>query len=255
MDAQNIPPRLSLRGITKRYAATVANSDVSLTIGPGEIHALLGENGAGKSTLVKIIYGVVRPDAGEIRWEGAAVEIPDPNAARRLGVGMVFQHFSLFESLTVAENIALGRSGATREEIIAAAKAAHAHDFIMGFDRGYDSPVGEQGMQVSGGQRQRIAIARAFIKNAPIILLDEATSALDSESERAVQQALQELCAGRTTIVIAHRLSTIVRADKICVLENGQLVEVGRHDELMARGGVYRKLHEISEQADDLVDV
>ena len=143
----------------------------------------------------------------------------------------------------------------TLDEIAAAAKAAYAHDFIMGFDRGYDSPVGEQGMQLSGGQRQRIAIARAIIKNAPIILLDEATSALDTESERAVQAALQDLSVGRTTIVIAHRLSTIVRADKICVIENGRLVETGQHDELIARDGVYRRLHEIAQHDDGLVGV
>jgi len=138
----------------------------------------------------------------------------------------------------------MGRPGAGHEEIIAAAKAAHAHEFILGFERGYDSPCGEHGMQLSGGQRQRIAIARAFLKNAPIILLDEATSALDSESERAVQEALKTLCAGRTTLVIAHRLSTIVNADRICVIEDGQVQESGRHAELMAKGGVYLRLQQ-----------
>jgi ATP-binding cassette subfamily B protein len=138
----------------------------------------------------------------------------------------------------------MGRPGASREEIVAAAKAAHAHEFILGFERGYDSPCGEHGMQLSGGQRQRIAIARAFLKDAPIILLDEATSALDSESERAVQDALKTLCAGRTTLVIAHRLSTIVNADKICVIEDGQVWESGRHAELMAKRGAYLRLQQ-----------
>jgi len=219
----------------------------------GQMTALVGRSGGGKTTIMALLLRFYDPTSGMIRVDDQIITRNSRGSLRKQ-IAYVSQETFLFKG-SIAENIALGKSGASREEIVAAAKAAYAHDFIMGFDRGYDSPVGEQGMQVSGGQRQRIAIARAFIKNAPIILLDEATSALDSESERAVQQALQELCAGRTTIVIAHRLSTIVRADKICVLENGQLVEVGRHDELMARGGVYRKLHEISEQAGDLVDV
>jgi len=139
----------------------------------------------------------------------------------------------------VRDNIAMGRPGASDEEIVAAAKAAYAHDFIVGFERGYDTPCGENGLQLSGGQRQRIAIARAFLKDAPIILLDEATSALDSESEQAIQKALHTLCEGRTTLVIAHRLSTVANADEICVIDRGQLVERGQHAELMAKGDTY----------------
>ena len=164
-------------------------------------------------------------------------------ASLRRRIAYVSQETFLFKG-SVGENIAMGRPGATREEIVEAAKAAHAHEFIIGFARGYDSPCGEHGMQLSGGQRQRIAIARAFLKNAPIILLDEATSALDSESEHAVQEALKILCAGRTTLVIAHRLTTILNADRICVIENGEVAEIGRHDELMARGGAYFHLHQ-----------
>ena len=146
---------------------------------------------------------------------------------------------------TVRENIALGKLGASEAEILAAAKAAHAHDFIMGFPQGYDTQVGEHGMQLSGGQRQRISIARALIKNAPIILLDEATASLDSESERYVQEAIAELCKGRTTLVIAHRLSTIVHADTIMVVENGQVVESGRHDELLRKNGRYASFYRL----------
>jgi ATP-binding cassette subfamily B protein len=218
----------------------------------GKMTALVGRSGGGKTTVMSLMLRFYEPAGGAIRIDGQEISKAS-RASLRKQIAYVSQETFLFKG-SVAENIALGKPGSTRDEVIAAAKAAYAHDFIMGFDRGYDSPVGEQGMQLSGGQRQRIAIARAFIKDARIILLDEATSALDTESERAVQQALQELCAGRTTIVIAHRLSTIARADKICVLESGQLVEVGQHDELMARGGVYRKLHEIAEQTDDLVD-
>ena len=140
---------------------------------------------------------------------------------------------------TIRDNIALGKLGASEAEIVAAAKAAHAHDFISSFPAGYDTPVGEHGLQLSGGQRQRVAIARALIKNAPIILLDEATASLDSESEHYVQEAIAELCKGRTTIVIAHRLSTIMHADNILVVEDGLVVESGRHDELLRKGGRY----------------
>ncbi len=153
----------------------------------------------------------------------------------RQEIAYVGQIVHLFRG-TIRENIALGKLGASEAEIVAAANAAHAHDFIMSFPAGYDTPVGEHGMQLSGGQRQRIAIARALIKNAPIILLDEATASLDSESERHVQEAIAELCKGRTTLVIAHRLSTIMHADCILVVENGSVVESGRHDELLAQG-------------------
>jgi ABC-type multidrug transport system fused ATPase/permease subunit len=146
---------------------------------------------------------------------------------------------------TIRENIALGKLGATDAEVIAAAKAAHAHDFIMSFPAGYDTPVGEHGLQLSGGQRQRVAIARALIKDSPIILLDEATAALDSESERHVQEALAELCKGRTTLVIAHRLSTIMHADCILVVENGMVVESGRHNELLRKGGRYASFYRL----------
>jgi ATP-binding cassette subfamily B protein len=162
----------------------------------------------------------------------------------RQQIAFVGQDVFLFRA-TIRDNIAFGKPGATEAEIIAAAKAAHAHDFIMSFDAGYDTEVGEHGLRLSGGQRQRVAIARALIKNAPIILLDEATAALDSESEQHVQQAIAELCKGRTTIVIAHRLSTIMHADRILIIEGGAVTEAGRHDELLRKGGRYASFYSL----------
>ena len=209
---------------------------------PGQTTALVGRSGGGKTTAMNMILRFYEPESGEVVIDGQDIGKMTRDSLRRQ-IAYVSQETFLFKG-SVGENIAMGRPGASEEEIIEAAKAAYAHDFIVGFERGYDSPCGEHGMQLSGGQRQRIAIARAFLRNAPIILLDEATSALDSESERAVQDALRRLCAGRTTVVIAHRLSTIVNADKICVIEGGLVKETGRHDELMAQRGVYFQLHQ-----------
>ena len=209
---------------------------------PGQTTALVGRSGGGKTTAMNMILRFYEPESGEILIDGQDIGKATRSSLRRQ-IAYVSQETFLFKG-SVGENIAMGRPGAAEDEIIEAAKAAHAHDFIVGFERGYDSPCGEHGMQLSGGQRQRIAIARAFLRNAPIILLDEATSALDAESERAVQDALRRLCAGRTTVVIAHRLSTIVNADKICLIEGGMVKETGRHDELMAQRGVYFQLHQ-----------
>lgn len=210
---------------------------------PGQTTALVGSSGGGKTTIINLIERFYTPESGIIRIDGHDVtrcSLPSVRAASAL----VSQDVFLFSG-SVRENIAFGRQGATDEEIIAAAKAAHAHDFIMGFDQGYDTPVGEHGVQLSGGQRQRIAISRAFLKNAPILLLDEATAALDSESEAEVQKALVDLQSRRTTIVIAHRLQTVVRADKICVVDGGKIVETGRHEELMARRGRYYSFYQM----------
>ena len=216
--------------------------DLDLVAEPGATTALVGRSGGGKTTTMNMILRFYEPGSGAILIDGQDIAKVSRASLRRQ-IAYVSQETFLFKG-SVRENIAMGRPGASEDEIVAAAKAAHAHEFIVTFERGYDSPCGEHGMQLSGGQRQRIAIARAFLKNAPIILLDEATSALDSESEFAVQAALQDLCAGRTTLVIAHRLSTIVNADRICVIDSGRLVEYGRHDELLAAGGAYARLHQ-----------
>ena len=211
--------------------------DISFVAEPGKTTALVGRSGGGKSTIMSLILRFYDVHAGEILIDGqSAAEVKRSSLRRQ--IGYVSQENFLFKG-SVRDNIAMGRPGASDEEIVAAAKAAYAHDFIVGFERGYDTPCGENGLQLSGGQRQRIAIARAFLKNAPIILLDEATSALDSESEQAIQKALHTLCEGRTTLVIAHRLSTVVNADEICVIDRGQLVERGPHAELMAKGDTY----------------
>ena len=203
----------------------------------GKTMALVGRSGGGKSTVMNLILRLYEIESGQILCDGVDIATVTMRSLRQQ-IGYVSQENFLFKG-SVRDNIALGRPGATDEEIVAAAKAAYAHDFITGFERGYDTPCGEHGMQLSGGQRQRIAIARAFLKDAPIILLDEATSALDSESEAAIQKALHTLCEGRTTIVIAHRLSTVAQADEICVMDRGRIVERGRHGELLAQGRTY----------------
>jgi ATP-binding cassette subfamily B protein len=182
-------------------------------------------------------------DAGRVLIDGQDIAKVSRNSLRG-NIAYVGQIVQLFRG-TIRDNIGLGNLGATEPQIFAAAKAAHAHDFILEFPTGYETPVGEHGMQLSGGQRQRIAIARALIKDAPIILLDEATAALDSESERHVQEAIAELCKGRTTLVIAHRLSTIMHADNILVVEGGSIVESGRHDELLRKGGRYASFYRL----------
>jgi ATP-binding cassette subfamily B protein len=219
---------------------TAAMDGVQLTVQPGETVALVGPSGAGKSTLFQLLLRFYDPQSGHIRLNG----VPTQNLALadlRGAIGLVPQDSVIF-STTAMENIRYGRPDATDEEVIAAAKAAFADDFIRALPEGYQSFLGERGVRLSGGQRQRISIARAMLKNPPLLLLDEATSALDAESERVVQAALEAAMQHRTTLVIAHRLATIQKADRIVVLDAGRIVDIGRHDELVARGGLYAKL-------------
>ncbi len=210
---------------------------LDLVAEPGQTTALVGQSGGGKSTVINLIERFYDPQSGTVLIDGTDTATFTRRSVRA-ATALVSQDVYLFSG-TIRENIGYGRPGASEEEIEAAARAAHAHAFITGFEAGYETRVGEHGAQLSGGQRQRIAIARAFLKNAPILLLDEATAALDSESEAEVQKALQELAHQRTTIVIAHRLQTVVGADKICVIEHGRVVESGRHGELLAQRGRY----------------
>jgi ATP-binding cassette subfamily B protein len=216
---------------------------MSFVAEPGRVTALVGASGGGKSTVLNLILRLYEAGSGTIAIDGQDIA----NVSRRSlrsQTAYVGQDVFLFRG-TIRENIAYGKMGVSEVDIAAAARAAHAHDFIMAFPSGYGAQVGEHGLQLSGGQRQRIAIARALIKNAPIILLDEATAALDSESEHHVQAAIAELCKGRTTLVIAHRLSTITHSDKILVVENGTVSESGRHDELLRHAGRYAAFYRL----------
>jgi len=221
---------------------------MSFVAEPSRMTALVGHSGGGKSTVLNLLLRLYDAQTGKVMIDGQDVAAVSRRSLRRQ-IAYVGQDVQLFTG-TIRDNIAFGRPGASEAEIVAAARAAHAHDFVTTFPKGYDSPVGEHGVQLSGGQRQRIAIARALIKNAPIILLDEATAALDSESERHVQEAVAELCKGRTTIMIAHRLSTIMHADRILVVEGGEIVEAGRHEELLRRGGRYASFYRLQLQHD-----
>ncbi len=243
-DDDNLPAltlteaRVEFANVQFAYRAdTPVLRGMSFVARSGQVTALVGPSGGGKSTVLNLLLRFYDVGSGNILVDGQNIASVSRGSLRE-AIAYVGQITHLFRG-SIRDNIALGKLGASDAEIVAAAKAAHAHDFISSFPAGYDTPVGEHGLQLSGGQRQRVAIARALIKNAPIILLDEATASLDSESERYVQEAIAELCKGRTTIVIAHRLSTIMHADNILVVEGGLVVESGRHDELLRKGGRY----------------
>jgi ATP-binding cassette, subfamily B, bacterial MsbA len=235
--------RIVFDDVSFRYegnGALPAVEDFSLAVPGGQTIAFVGRSGAGKSTVINLVPRLFDVTAGSIKIDGQ--DLRDVTVASlRNNISIVSQDVTLFDD-TIRANIALGRLDAPQHEIVAAAKAAAAHDFIMGQPNGYDTQIGDRGSRLSGGQRQRIGLARAILKNAPILLLDEATSALDTESEELVQDALKNFTKGRTTLVIAHRLSTIESADLICVMEDGTIVETGKHHELLSRGGAYARL-------------
>jgi len=233
---------IELREVGFRYGNRAVNRGISLKIRAGEMVGLVGHSGSGKSTLVNLICRFYDVAEGAILLDGTDIRSFAVSDYRR-NIGLVLQEPFLFFG-TIAENIAYGKPGASREEIIAAARAAHAHEFILRLPQGYDSMVGERGQGLSGGERQRISIARALLIDPPILILDEATSSVDSETEKEIQKALDNLVQGRTTIAIAHRLSTLHRADRLVVLDRGVVVEQGSHDQLMAVDGAYRRLYE-----------
>jgi ATP-binding cassette, subfamily B, bacterial MsbA len=254
-DAADLGPvtgRIELDGVSFAYdGERDVLRDLDLHVPPGEVLAVVGPSGSGKTTLVGLIPRLWDVTRGTIRVDGTDVR-DVTTGSLRAQIGLVPQEATLFGG-TIAENIRYGRLDATDAEVEAAARAANAHDFISALEAGYDSPVGDRGQRLSGGQRQRIAIARAILKDPPILLLDEATSALDNESERLVQEALDHLMQGRTTLIVAHRLSTIRAAHRIAVLDDGWLVELGTHDELLEGRGLYARLWKL-QFAEGLID-
>lgn len=239
---KEVKGQIELREVGFRYGNRAVNRGVSLNIQPGEMIGLVGHSGSGKSTLVNLICRFYDVAEGAILLDGVDIR-SFAVADYRSNIGLVLQEPFLFFG-TIADNIAYGKPNATREEIIASARAAHAHEFILRLPQGYDSMVGERGQGLSGGERQRISIARALLIDPRILIMDEATSSVDSETEKEIQKALDNLVKGRTTIAIAHRLSTLHKADRLVVLDRGEVVEVGSHDDLMAKQGAYFKLYE-----------
>jgi ABC-type multidrug transport system fused ATPase/permease subunit len=241
------PPNPSAQGSADSTAPrpagpTASLDDVSFQVQPGQAVAIVGPTGSGKTTLVNLISRFYDPSSGRVLVEGVDVRELKLEQLRR-AVGVIFQETFLF-STTAAENIAYGKPGATREDIERCARAAQAHEFVMELEDGYDTIIGERGVSLSGGQRQRIAIARAFLMDPRILILDDATASVDSKTERLIQEAMRRLCEGRTSFVIAQRFSTVQHADQILVLKQGRIVERGRHDELIQRGGFYREIFE-----------
>ena len=244
LEIEHFRDSIRFEGVHLRYNdRNEALTDINLTIPQGSVCALIGPSGAGKSSLVSLLVRFYEPTAGRVLIDGRDLSEMSVQSVRRL-IGLVTQETFLFAD-TVANNIACGKPDATREEIVEAARRAHAHEFLEDLPQQYDTVLSDRGQNLSGGQAQRIAIARAFLKNPTILVLDEATSALDAESEHHVQEAMTDLMRGRTVIVIAHRLSTLKSVAQFVVMQHGRIVEIGRHDELVNRGGLYRRLYDL----------
>ncbi len=223
--------------------ASIALSDINLSIQPNQVIALIGQTGSGKTSLVNLIPRFYDVTSGVVKVDGVDVRQADLVSLRK-GIGIVLQTTLLFSD-SIRENISYGCPQATEEQVISAAKAAQAHDFILKFEKGYDTVVGERGVTLSGGQRQRIAIARALLMDPRILILDDSTSSVDTQTEQLIQEALDRVMKGRTTFVIAHRLATVRRADLILVMDHGRIVERGCHEELLALGGLYKEIHDL----------
>ena len=233
---------LRFEHVSLSYGSQKILDDLSFEIQEGQMAVLIGPSGCGKSTLLKLLLGWLPDYTGTIRLDGKDVRDYTPEQLQKQ-MSYIEQDVFLFNG-SIKENIAYGDLGASEEAIIEAAKRANIHDYVMTLPDGYDTNIGERGVKLSGGQKQRLSIARVFLKNPPILILDEATSALDNTTEILIQEALDELCKGRTTLVVAHRLSTIKNADEIVVITGGEVREQGTHEELLAQNGIYHKLYE-----------
>ncbi len=247
-DVTSVDGRIEFRDVRYSYDS---HKDVlrgiDLDIAKGKKFALVGPSGGGKTTICHLIPNFYEIESGEILIDGKRIDTITKSSLRR-NIGIVQQDIYLFNA-SIKDNILYGRLDATDDEVVEAAKRANIHDYIMTLEDGYDTQIGERGVRLSGGQKQRLSIARVFLKNPPILILDEATSALDNTTEILIQQALDELCVGRTTLVVAHRLSTIKNADEIAVVADGRIIEQGTHDELLKLGGEYSKLYKLQFRA------
>lgn len=242
VDIENFEGEITFENVTFGYDERTVIDDISFTVPKGKTYAFVGASGGGKTTLCHLIPKFYNYESGDIKIDGVSIKDITANSLRK-NIGIVQQDVFLFTG-TFRDNILYGDPSATDEQVIEAAKKANIHDYIMSLEKGYDTEIGERGVKLSGGQKQRLSIARVFLKNPSILILDEATSALDNTTETLIQQALSDLCVGRTTLVVAHRLSTVRKADNILVINKGKIEESGTHDELLEKNGIYKNLHE-----------